>query len=584
MTSTDISKLLAADDWRSLAETEALLEQELAERRANQPWRNYPADPVGYARDVLGVTLTPDQQTFLRALLEPPFKVKVESGHNIGKTFLAAVAANWWYDSFDPGVVITTAPTERDVIDLLWTEIRLLRGKAKGPALGDRKLPDDFIGPAAPEMRTSEEHWAKGYTARKGESFQGRHRKRMLFIFDEDEGIEPSYFKVLKTMFKPELFHGCLSIGNPTTTTSASYLESQTLDLNGEPSWRVFSMSALNHPNVVAELAGLPPPIPDAVSVGQIDTWVGDWCERIDPAIKEPTDIEWRPGSGNWFRPGPDFEARALGRRPSQGTHGVWSAALWAACEERELEIDLGTVPEIGCDCAWKGDDYSGFHVRWGGVSIRHESFNGWMAPRIAMHLKELCKWAAALANQFRDPNARPIGEKEIPVKIDDDATGGAVIALSEGYRFIPVSAVTASVWRDRYPNKRSELWFATRERALAGLLSVKPLPQGVRDRLKIQLLAPTWEPTPSGQRQVEPKKKTKEKINRSPDDADAFNLAYCDGSNATAFWIDPAASKNPATAGGKYGILGRTEAETQTPADDDYEDRPRVSYGILGR
>src|SRR5271165_571406 len=64
---------------------------------------DYPDDPVGYARDILRIdTLTPDQQTILRHLQVPPYKVLVPSAHDVGKTFIAAVAANHWWDSFDP--------------------------------------------------------------------------------------------------------------------------------------------------------------------------------------------------------------------------------------------------------------------------------------------------------------------------------------------------------------------------------------------------------------------------------------------------------------------------------------------------
>src|SRR4051812_23587699 len=46
----------------------------------------YPDDPVGYARNVLGITtLTPDQETILRHLLLPPYKVLVPSAHDVGK-------------------------------------------------------------------------------------------------------------------------------------------------------------------------------------------------------------------------------------------------------------------------------------------------------------------------------------------------------------------------------------------------------------------------------------------------------------------------------------------------------------------
>lgn len=121
----------------------------------------YRHDPVGFARDVLGVELTPDQQKIITSL---PGRTKVNSGHSVGKTFCAAVTTLWWVYTRDPGVVITTAPTERDVIDLLWTEVRLLHQNAR------IELPDYFIGPRAAEMHHHENHWAKGYTARKGES------------------------------------------------------------------------------------------------------------------------------------------------------------------------------------------------------------------------------------------------------------------------------------------------------------------------------------------------------------------------------------------------------------------------------
>src|SRR5204862_5609926 len=118
-------------------------------------------DPVGYARDVLGVRLTPDQEAILRHLLVPPCVVNVPSGNNTGKSFVAAVAASWWYDSFNPGVVYTTAPRKEHVVNVLWGQLRLLRQRAG--------LDSDFIGPKAPQMYDTPEHFALGITAAKGE-------------------------------------------------------------------------------------------------------------------------------------------------------------------------------------------------------------------------------------------------------------------------------------------------------------------------------------------------------------------------------------------------------------------------------
>ena len=113
-------------------------------RGQQSAYSRYRNDPVGYGQDVLKISPSPDQERIARAIVEPPCRVFVKSGHNLGKTFLAAWLMNWWYDTRDPGIAVTTAPTERDVVDLLWTEVRLQRQRAG--------LSADFIGPAAPEM------------------------------------------------------------------------------------------------------------------------------------------------------------------------------------------------------------------------------------------------------------------------------------------------------------------------------------------------------------------------------------------------------------------------------------------------
>src|SRR5262249_33961738 len=60
-------------------------------------------------------------------------------------------------------------------------------------------------------------------------------------------------------------------------------------------------------------------------------------------------------------------------------------------------------------------------------------------------------------------------------------------------------------------------------------------LDRGTLRRLKQQLTAPAWEMDAAGRRKVEPKEKTKEMIGRSPDDADAMNLAYLEGMSLPA-------------------------------------------------
>lgn len=519
---------LLATNWKELDKAMDLRLEKLqrltvpATVAAESP-SSYPGEPVKYAERILKIkTLTDDQKNALEHLYKPPRRVLMPSAHDVGKTFLAAVAVNHWYDSYpDDGVALTTAPTERDVVDLLWTEVRIQRYRAE--------LPSDFIGARAPEMRTSDTHYAKGYTARKGESFQGRHRKRMLFVFDEANGIDPIYWETTRTMFDPSLEHSWLAIFNPTDTTSQAYLEDHRWSEDEDKRWHRFQLSALTHPNVLNELKGKPKDIPGAVSLAMVNEWVKDWC---DPIVEhnDATDVEWPPGSGKWYKPGPIFQARAQGCWPDTGS-GVWGDALFDAClRGPQPPWPMTTLPEIGVDCAMgKGDDFHAIHCHWGATSFHHEASNTMDPVRIYGRLKELCAEAAALVTGKRHPNAKPIAPQQIRVNLDDDGTGNAVAALlrREGYATCLLGAGSASTRPDLYPNKRSELWFAAAAKAKAGGVYLGNLPRVVQHRLRQQLLAPEWDLDNQGRRKVEPKADTKEKIGRSPDDADAFNLSH---------------------------------------------------------
>ncbi len=487
----------------------------------------YRDDPVGFARDVLHYTPTPDQEAILRAL---PGRVKVNAGHGVGKTSCASVAVLWWYHTRPRSVTITTAPTQRDVVDLLWTEIRLLSARAG--------LKTPFTGPRAPEIFDTEEHTAKGYTSSSGESFQGRHRESMLFAFDEAEGIDPIYWQTTDTMYKPEEDHAWLAIGNPVTTASQSYLEDLASAPDGSPKWKQFQLSALNHPNVLAQLQGLPAPVPNAVSLGQVNQWLKDWAEPIRPDDAKPADVEWPPGSGVYYRPGPLFKGRVLGVRPTEGVDTVWGIEAWTrACTPRFTNAHLWNQLfgiTIGVDVAVYGDDNSTIHVRSGPCSLYHESRNGWMPKRLADRVKELCVQYAATYNSWALIATRPqLTPAQVKVIIELDGPGVAVFDRCDGFgawtglKVAEASEMVDSVGRPMYLNKRTEMWVEGEKKAYDGDLDLSRLPQDVKDRLRLQLLTPAYRLLANGSIQVEEKKEVKKRLKRSPDDADGLLIAY---------------------------------------------------------
>lgn len=463
---------------------------------AGNRMEKYRDDPAGYARDVLKVEWTPQQKEVARLLTMPPYRVLVKASHEVGKSFCAAGVVSWWYDTRDPGLCLTTAPTDAQVRDILWKEVRGQRVRA---GLGG------FRGPKMPRLESSPNHFAHGFTAREATAFQGRHEAEVLCVFDEAIGVAPEFWEAAETMAT-----SWLAIFNPTDQSSQAYIEER----SGR--WHVVTMSGLDHPNIVAELKGEPPPFPAAIRLGRLNERLEKWCSPTDDP--QPGDIEWPPGSSKWLRPGPLAEARILGRWPSQAVNSVWSEALWDATESRLTVKTNPGLPEIGCDVARFGDDFTAIHAHRGGVSLLHEEHNGWSTSQTAGRLKQLCQ---ELGQRFG------CDARRVPVKVDDDGVGGGVTDQRGDFFFVPVSGASKDCDPD-YPNKRSELWFFTAELASASAITFQRLPANVRRELRRQALAPVYTLDGKGRRVVEPKEKTKERIKRSPDSMDAVNLAFC--------------------------------------------------------
>jgi hypothetical protein len=131
---------------------------------------------------------------------------------------------------------------------------------------------------------------------------------------------------------------------------------------------------------------------------------------------------------------------------------------------------------------------------------------------------------AAKLGSQF---NVNP---KLIPIKIDITGglgTGPHDALKSEGYKkIIGVNSSNKACNEEQYPNRRSELWFDTRDRAKEKRIDLSRLPQDIRRRLEKELSAPKYS-IKSGRKVVEDKADIKKRLGYSPDLADGMNLAF---------------------------------------------------------
>lgn len=223
-----------------------------------------------------------------------------------------------------------------------------------------------------------------------------------------------------------------------------------------------------------------------------------------------------------------------MGQWPSSDDSALWSDSLWQAVSKplrwAEVYIPAEEIPRIGGDIARHGDDKTELHVSWGDYSVHHESKGKVDPAKTTGRLIELAELWADKTNEARaKSDHQKITGMNIPIMLDDDGVGGTIASFlrERGYRVFPIGAATKAVRQNRYRNKRSELWFVTRERAKLGKLKLGLIPTKILMELRRQAMAPLWSLNSAGQREVEEKDVTKKRLGRSPDSIDALNLSY---------------------------------------------------------
>jgi hypothetical protein len=171
------------------------------------------ANPVGWVEGRLGEFLWRKQRE-IAASVRDNRRTAVKSCHNAGKSFLASRIATWWLDAHPPGeaIVVSTAPTYKQVHAILWEEIRGAARKAAGrgdPLPGrvlqsdEWKLGDGTLIGFGRKPADTDEH-----------GFQGIHRRYVLVILDEACGIPTQLWTAVEAI-TTNADCRILAIGNP---------------------------------------------------------------------------------------------------------------------------------------------------------------------------------------------------------------------------------------------------------------------------------------------------------------------------------------------------------------------------------
>lgn len=376
-----LESLLEVGKLHNLREGEAMFE----EFRGNE---------TKLCKKVFGARLWAAQREIMQQLSSRRF-VTVRSGRKAGKTEMGALAVlSFIYTS--KCVVLTTAPTGRQVRDVLWQRIGSMWSKAKTrwPA-----LPGEL---GTIRLSIAPEHYALGIATNSPDRFQGWHAgvrlpddvdieetdgdevdverlkreaeigdKRLVVIIDEAAGVDDAVYRAIEGSLSGPNVHVLLT-ANPTIDAESDHFFARSFQ-NGKR-WHRIRISACDD--------DAPDPVPyDSFHVAP--DWLADkeWVDQMRS--------EWGVDSPLW-------SAYVLGKFPEQSLERrfVTKGMLLAAAEAQIPEVSSVGQIHIGVDIARQGADESVATLWWNGV----------LKEQIAWRLPDLMQTAnkiVELANQW---------------------------------------------------------------------------------------------------------------------------------------------------------------------------------------
>ena len=194
-------------------------------------------DPVLFATQVLGVELWEREAEILRSI-QTQRRTAIRACHGVGKTFTLAAAVLWWLARYKDGIVLTTAPTLRQVQTQLWLEIQSLVARAKIP------YAEQEPNTAKLKLR-GDNNFALGLSTDQAENFQGHHGKEVLIIADEAPGIEPAIWDAIAGIMAGGTVHIVMA-GNPTQPSGRFFDAFH----RGRGRWNCITIDAFDSPHL----------------------------------------------------------------------------------------------------------------------------------------------------------------------------------------------------------------------------------------------------------------------------------------------------------------------------------------------
>lgn len=465
----------------------------VTKQKARMLLRKAQADPVWFVTEALSATPWEKQAEILESVRDNP-RTAVRSCHGVGKSYTAGQTILWFLYSFVPSIVLSTAPTWRQVEKLVWKEVRASYRRAKIP-LGGNLLPK------RPEIQIIQDEWyAIGLSTNEPDRFQGFHERNILVVVDEAAGVPEEIFEAVEGVLTSENAR-LLLLGNPTALSGTFYNAFRSVG------WHTISISAFDTPNFAA------------FGITEEDIASGAWENKITGPLPNPKLITPAWVADKYQRWGPNspaYDARVRGQFPTQGDDTLIPLAWIEAAMERWEDAEEGEPVEMGVDVARFGSDKTVLAIRRGRRVL----------PLIEYSKQDTMETAGHVVVAQRETGASS-------VKIDVIGVGAGVYDRTKELRLPVVAINVAEVAKEpeRFVNLRSELWWNLRELLDPNpKLNSDPIALPPDDELLADLSDIKYKIDSRGRIVVESKEDMKKRLGRSPDRGDAVVLAFAPG------------------------------------------------------
>jgi len=311
-------------------------------------------DPVFFVENVLGQELWDKEKEILESVRDFP-ETSVKSCHASGKTFTAAMIIHWWLCGESDSIAITTAPTFRQVKEILWREIRsVIQGKGIYPQ--DTVLDTQInLGP---------KWFALGLSTDRPDQFQGFHSKRLLVVGDEASGITQEIYEATDGLAATRY----LWIGNPLKN------EGRFADSFKNTKVHKITISAFDTPNVKEGKSVIPGLITSAD------------VERMKSYYGEDSDV---------------YRVRILGEFPLADVDSIIGVDEVSKAINRVVDVKSAWEKKMGVDVARFGDDRSVIIIRQMEKVIRKEIFSSLDTMQITGHVLRIANEERVLSRNI---------------------------------------------------------------------------------------------------------------------------------------------------------------------------------------